>query len=508
VGECNVEHTITLDGEQVAVPEGATIADVLEQYGINHIEGTKVGLLRSTSSEELRTDRFVLHTTKGEVELRADAPVASTLMGFEGSAVRWNDGKSLVFGYRPVDIEPSRNERRYERGEVFFATSGFDAEKGMLAFSLRRHSAAYGGSEEGGFGRVIRGAHVLPKLEEGDVLLSVKPVLEVRRAKDFLLTEDLSQEVPEGAMLLTGVSISLLREAPVGAEHVLAALEGHVLTVDVCTSSFVSYDGLQGEVCPFEHLAARRRGAVSVRTEGFGIGRIYISKQDRASSWMHSVVGEVKSGMELLDFASQGDAFTVRLEPERLSIYGRTFVEAERLAGRRGVVLERDGYIEDDGIIVDQNPHTTIEVVEGGKVRALGVPPSKVLDVHLYRQEAPKSIKYLSRALGMAYRPIGEMSVVFTYENTILMKPESAPDLELIPEHTPTDVVEAGEIGLTNQAAKRKGIFGIKLVDDTKYGPTGEKFHATNIVARVSREQLHKLHGLRQGDVLYIREEK
>jgi len=508
MGECSVEHTITLDGKQVAVPTGATIADVLEQHGINYIEGTKVGLLKSTSTEELRTDRFVLHTTKGEVELRARVPVGSTLMRFEGCAVRWNDGKSLVFGYSPVDIEPSKGERRYEAGEVFFATSGFDAKKGMLAFSLKRHSAAYGGPEEDVFGKVIRGAHVLPKLEEGDVLLSIKPVLEVRRAKDFLLTEELSQEVPEGAMLLTGVNISLLKEAPVGAEHVLAALEGHVLTVDVCTNSFVSYDRLQGEACPFEHLAARRRGTVSVRTEGFGIGRIYISKEDRASSWMHSVVGEVKSGMELLDFASQGDAFTIRFEPERLSVYGRTFVEAEQLAGERGVVLERDGYSEDDGIIVDQNPHTTIEIVESGKVRALGVSPSKVLDVHLYRQEAPKSMRYLSRALGMAYRPIGEMNVVFTYGDTILMRPESAPDLELMPEHTPTDVVEAGEIGLTNQSAKRKGIFGIKLVDDTKYGPTGEKFHATNIVARVSKEQLPKLHGLRQGDVLYIREEK
>ncbi|MHC1602559.1 MAG: methyl-coenzyme M reductase-associated protein Mmp3 [Methermicoccaceae archaeon] len=507
--ECfEVEHTISLDGKKEEVRADATIAEVMEQHGIAHVRGTKVGVLRATSKEKMKTDRFVLHTTRGDVELKVALSAADVLAGFGGLPVVWKDDKSVMFGYHPVSIEPSTEEIHYERGDVFFATSGFEAEKGELAFSLKRHSAAYGGSEKGEAGRVIRGEHVLDQMGEKDQIRSIEPVFEVKRAKDFLLTDDLTQTVPEGAMLFTGVDIALSASAPVGSEHVLAALAGGVLDVDVSTASFASCDGLQGELCPFEELAARRRGTVSVRTEGFGGGRIYISKQDRASSWMHSVVGEVVGGMELLDFAGEKDRLTVRLKPERLSLYGHTFKDAEEMVAERGVVLERDGYVEDDGIIVAQDPHTTLDTIEHKKVKALGAPPSQVLDVLIYRKEAPASVKYLSRALGLAYKPIGEFSVVFTYENTILLKPESTPKLELLPENTPSGMVAAGEMGITNQAAKRSGVFGLKLLDDKRYGPTGEKFHATNIVARVESEQFYKLRGLKQKDVVYMREKR
>ncbi|MHC1588910.1 MAG: methyl-coenzyme M reductase-associated protein Mmp3 [Methermicoccaceae archaeon] len=508
MGKSEVEYTIVLDGKRVEVEAGATIAQVLDQHGARHLQGTKVGVLKASSSEQLQTNRFVLTTSKGELEVMLDVPSADVLAGFEALPVVWRDTNIVAFGYHPLGIKPSTAEMRYERGDVFLATSGLDAEKGMLAIALDRHSAAYGSAEEGRIGRIVRGWHVLDQLDEGDDVVSIEPVLEVKSAKDFVLTDVLTQPVPEGAMVFSGVDITLTSRAPVGAEHVLAALKSGMLRVDVCTFSFASYDGLQGELCPFEHLAPRRRGTVSVRTEGFGTGRIFISKQDRASSWMHSVVGEVVSGMELVDFAAEGDTLTVRLKPERFSLYGLTFRQAEELAAERGVVLERDGYAEDDGIIVAQDPHTSLEALERGRVRALGAPPSKVLDVVLYRERAPSSVRYLSRALGLAYKPIGELSVVFTYGETILMKPEGTPKLELLPENTPSGTVAAGEIGITNQAAKRSGMLGVKLVDDERYGPTGEKFNATNILARIPSEQFYKLRGVKAGDVLYLRERR
>ena len=57
---------------------------------------------------------------------------------------------------------------------------------------------------------------------------------------------------------------------------------------------------------------------------------------------------------------------------------------------------------------------------------------------------------------------------------------------------------------MTNQAAKRYGMIGVKLIDDSKYGPTGEKFECTNIIGRVIHPE--RLKGIKEGDIIYIRE--
>lgn len=45
---------------------------------------------------------------------------------------------------------------------------------------------------------------------------------------------------------------------------------------------------------------------------------------------------------------------------------------------------------------------------------------------------------------------------------------------EILPENTPEKKVLAGEIGITNQAAKRMGTIGVRLIDDDLFSPTGE----------------------------------
>ncbi len=73
-----------------------------------------------------------------------------------------------------------------------------------------------------------------------------------------------------------------------------------------------------------------------------------------------------------------------------------------------------------------------------------------------------------------------------------------------MPENTPSDKVIAGEMGVTNQASRQYGIIGIKNEDDERYGPTGEKFHSTNIIGRVIDAE--KLKSVSQGDIIYITE--
>jgi len=45
---------------------------------------------------------------------------------------------------------------------------------------------------------------------------------------------------------------------------------------------------------------------------------------------------------------------------------------------------------------------------------------------------------------------------------------------------------------------------GVKLVDDRRYGPSGEKFEATNIIGRVLEPE--KLQGVSEGETVYVLE--
>ncbi len=62
----------------------------------------------------------------------------------------------------------------------------------------------------------------------------------------------------------------------------------------------------------------------------------------------------------------------------------------------------------------------------------------------------------------------------------------------------------AGEIGVTSQAAKYAQMIGVKLNDDSRYGPSGEKFAYTNVIGRVI--DLGKLRDIGEGDVVYVTE--
>jgi UPF0288 family protein (methanogenesis marker protein 3) len=92
------------------------------------------------------------------------------------------------------------------------------------------------------------------------------------------------------------------------------------------------------------------------------------------------------------------------------------------------------------------------------------------------------------------------------YDDTYLFKTEKevVKYKEILPENSPTDKVLAGEIGITNQAAKRMGTIGVRLIDDDLFGPTGEKFSSTNIIGRILEPE--RLIGIKKGDAIYVSE--
>ncbi len=167
------------------------------------------------------------------------------------------------------------------------------------------------------------------------------------------------------------------------------------------------------------------------------------------------------------------------------------------LNGRR-LKLKKQGYTGDDAIIVEQEPDTTIGIVQEGGVSGLGV--------RFYDDLAPTTLDFFRHSLRLKDRHLSPLPVYYTYENAYLFRSEKEAEAykELNPENIPGAKVNAGEIGVTNQAAKRYGMIGVKLTDDERYGPTGEKFECTNIIGKVIEPQRPK--GVKAGDIVYIRE--
>ncbi len=385
-------------------------------------------------------------------------------------------------------------------------TGGYDAKNTYLMFSKDKHISDYGSPKDALVGKVISGKNTITKLKQGDTLIKIEPVIKWETLLDKIATVDLSTRLEDGMRIFTYFMVDLVNEAPEGAEHFLALIRKKLFKVDTFSNSFISDDVLKGEGCPYEHWEARSEGSVAVRTDGIGNGRVYIYKEDRTSSAVHSVVGHVSQGIELIRVAGPDSRLAALSNPERIMVLGMGFSQAEKLLSARGLRLEPRGYTGEDAIIVEQNPDTTIEIISEGTVTCLGVKSDKIIDVRFYDDLAPKTLDFFRHSLRLKDRPLGPLPVVYTYENTYLFRSEKEAEVykEINPENIPKGKAKAGEIGVTNQAAKRYGMVGVKLIDDKRYGPTGEKFECTNIIGKVIDPE--RLKGVKTGDIIYIRE--
>ena len=149
-----------------------------------------------------------------------------------------------------------------------------------------------------------------------------------------------------------------------------------------------------------------------------------------------------------------------------------------------------------------------MEILKQKKVTLSSIPAKRLVAVQLYDDQAPKTLDYFRHVTGLKERPVGPLPVYFVYENTLLFKPEieAVSYKDLLPENKPTGIVPAGSIGISNQVSKKIGLVGVRLTEDKRYGPSGEKFEATNIIGRVLEPE--KLKGVLEGETIYILEER
>lgn len=503
---------VFVDGKEIEINRGASLGDALGLAGAKPAQGAIVGVVKGRGEKSRQTNSYWLNTTKGKLRielLENDLQKIwhESVSRIVGSEARWSSASGVAFGPFSSSISFGREAHEYNRWEVVLGAAGFEAEKTQLIFVRRRHSAAYGVPAEGGLlAHVVGGKNTLDRLEIGDRILAVEPIVEWQDLTEKLATQDMTLPLEEGMEIFTEVQVELVEDAPYGAEFFLALTRGGTFLVDSVTSSYISSDQLLAEPIAFEHREPRLEGAVTVRTSGRGLGRIFIYKADRTSNPGHSIVGRVSAGMDMVKLAGHGSLVTVRVKPERIMLMGAKLSDALALLKDRGIEFEVDGHTGEDAVVVKQDPRATMEILKKKKVKLLTMPANRLVAIELYHDLAPKTLDYFRHVTGLKERPVGPLPVYFVYENTILFKPEvdAVSYKELLPENKPTGPVPAGSIGISNQVSKKIGLVGVRLVQDKRYGPSGEKFEATNIVGRVLEPE--KLKDVKEGETIYVLE--
>ncbi|WMW23475.1 methanogenesis marker 3 protein [Methanolobus mangrovi] len=505
--------TVEINGQELKLSEGSTLEEAIKVSNAPYKKGTAIGIL--IEKEDLKSQasvEYLVKTSKGEfkIELKDDSSLSSKrwvslFKDFNDIPVRWTSKDALAFGPFSTDMEPVRGSTDMDRFTLLFGAGGGDAANTHIIISKTRHASEYGAPEDGTFARLISGKHVLSGLDRSDRILSIEPVIEWEKAGEHISTTDLSLKLESGSKIFTYVEIEIDPLAPEGAEFFFAVTKNGVFDIDFVSSSFISDHRFQGELVAYENFESRSTGSVFVRTVGYGAGKLYISTDDRTSSIMHSVIGHVTKGIELARMAQSGQKIMVESIPEPIMLLGMTNKDAEEEMSALGIEISREGYTEDTGFIVNQTPATTIGIMQEGKVTVQGVNPEMLVTIELYDDLAPKTLDFFRHTVGLQYNPVGVLPVMMTYENTYIFKSEKPAETykELLPENTPKKTI-SGEVGVTNQAAKRAGMIGVKTSDDDLFGPTGERFANTNIIGKIL--EIDKLKHFKDGDVMYVLE--
>lgn len=506
---------VIVNGTSHTFEDKITPAEIIRKTGAPYVSGAGVCIVKKKEEEQqIQTREYVLQTTKGPLVIELKDPQSPSAQIWINQykemapmSILMESGEAVSFGPFAADFDFVRGNKRYRKYDVIFSAGSFDTSKTTLIFSKKDHYAEYGAPEDGAFAVLIAGRTNLDKIDKGDMIQSVEPYVEQKDAYgDGYCTTDLSVPLEDGDRLITVAEIEMSPHSPQGTETFFAIVKDGTFRIDATAHAFRSDDTLKGEPCEYENFEPRKIGAVCLRTAGAGRGRAYISTADRASSLLHSVIGHVTAGMELPYFAGPGDKFTVETAPPRLLLLGHTIGESKELLDALGIEMKISGFEGADNIIVAQSPATTIEILREGAVTVTTVPVSKLIEVEFYYDQAPKSVEFFRHSIDLKTQPVGSLPVSMVYDETYIFKAEKQAEKykEILPENTPDKIVPAFDIGITNQSAKRMGYIGVRLADETLFGPTGEKFEATNIIGRVLNPE--NLKNIEEGDVIYIKE--
>ena len=208
----------------------------------------------------------------------------------------------------------------------------------------------------------------------------------------------------------------------------------------------------------------------------------------------------------IIDIAKENDFITVKSEQERLVLLNQTQGEVNKLLSKAGVEHLIDGLVDDDAIIVEQNPRHTIDILKEGQVITKAIKKEDICKIK-FADNAPRSVKYFKRLSGLLENPVGKIKVHFAVPgmHILIFEGDKKAAKGLVPENNPVDKVIRGQIGITNMASKSAGLIGIRFEDNSEFGPTAETFEATNIIGDIVSDYDY-LESLKEGVEVYVTE--
>jgi putative methanogenesis marker protein 3 len=503
--------TIRVDGELQEIPNGTTFGELFSSLDSR----CSVAVIRPVSRESARTSSYRVFSTKGELTIELSREVTENLDASilsRSYPLQWSDRYAAAFGPFSSKISPDRISHLYNRGDVILGCGGYDPKRSYLIFSKMRHSADFGSAADGGIiGRVVSGRGVLDRWTTGDEITGFEQVISWADKSRSFTTSDRGLVLEHDMEIVTHVTIGaqgfsdekIETGTAESVEHLLLALESGVFTVWRSSSTHIADFRLSETDVAEELRLPRREGIVTLRTRGKNRGAVFIYTEDLPASAAHTIVGQVTQGIELARLARQNDVLCVTLRPSRFDLIGTMLPEAERIARERKVGLSLD-VREQDRIVVDQVPGTTLECLATGMASLTTVPLSQVIDIFLDDAHAPASCETFRKLTGLHLHHVGKLPFFFHFEDVYLFKPDIPKWVSIIPENIPAQTVPALSLAITNDSRRGSGLVGVRVTDNSEFGPTSEPFEGTNIIGRILQPE--KLGGFKEKQIVYIRE--
>ena len=508
---------IKINGEEMDVADASTIQDVIDETNAPYTPGSIVCLIKGKKELEKNINKYKIKTTKGSIIIQLnESEEAKPLVDvwksqyedFVDLDIRWSTPTEVAIGPIVTDLEPTSEEHKYYEGDVVLSLSSFSNESTHLIMLKENTTNVYSVPpyNKGIFARVIGGRKTLNGLTDDDKVTSIEPIIERSTTTDSASVSDLSTVLEEGNELFTYISFEIDEESPVCVEHLFSIIKDGRIRVSYDSESFIGFYELEGLEKPKEHSTKRSRGTMTVRNEGKGVGKLFIYRESRVLTPNHTTVGRIVNGMEIIDIAKENDFITVKSEQQRLMLLSKTQKEATEILSAVGVEHLIDGLVDDDAIIVEQNPKHTIDILKEGSVITKSVKKEDVCSVK-FVDSAPRSVRYFKLLSGLLENPVGQIKVHFSVPgmHILILEGEKKAAKGLIPENNPVEKVIRGQIGITNMASKSAGLIGIRFEDNSEFGPTAEAFEATNIIGEVTSDYEY-LENLKEGVVVYVTE--
>lgn len=508
---------IKINGEEIDVAEGSSIQDVIDETNAPYTPGSVVCLIKGKKELEKNINKYKIKTNKGSIIIQLDeSDEAKPLVDvwknqyeeFVDLDIRWSTPTEVAIGPIVTDLEPTSDEYKYFEGDVVLSLSSFSNESTHLIMLKENTTNVYSVPpyNKGIFARIIGGKKTLEELTDDDSVTGIEPIIERSTTTDSASTSDLSTVLEEGNELYTYISIEIDEESPVCVEHLFSLIKDGRIKVSFDSESFIGFYELEGLDKPKENTTQRLRGTITVRNTGKGVGKLFVYRENRVLTPNHTTVGKVVRGMEIIDIAKENDFITVKSEQQRLVLLNQTQAEASRLLSQSGVEHLIDGLVDDDAIIVEQNPKHTIDILKEGQVITKAVKKEDICKIK-FVDNAPRSVRYFKLLSGLLENPVGQIKVHFSVPgmHIVIFEGDKKAAKGLIPENNPVGKVIRGQIGITNMSSKSAGLIGVRFEDNVEFGPTAENFEATNIIGDIVSDYDY-LEKLKEGVVVYVTE--